>query len=117
MTCIHLMYRSSVRPVGTSTLGYWSAARPGTSNPELVTTRSGSSPNTQVFAGGNMRGAGASAGLPFGAPLSTHLVMVAIWASLSDGSGSYSPTVRSICHGGIYRVTTFSLIERAHGRV
>src|SRR5262249_11570957 len=104
-------------PVGTSILGYWSAAVAGTLNPELLTTRSGSSPKTHELAGGNTRGAGASDGLPFGAPLSTHLAMVAISASLNDGSGEYSPTVRSMCHGGMYRVTTFSLIERPHGRV
>src|SRR5579862_2978825 len=44
--------------------------------------------------------------------------MVAISSSVSDGSSLNleTPTLRSICHGGITRVMTFSRIERAHGR-
>ena len=42
--------------------------------------------------------------------------MVAISASLRDGSAVYSPMLRSMCHGGIWRVTTRSLMARAHGR-
>ena len=59
-----------------------------------------------------------SAGLPIGAPASTHAAMVAISASLSDGSSLnfVMPIVRSMCQGGISRATTFCLIDRAHGR-
>ena len=58
-----------------------------------------------------------SAGLPIGAPASTHAAMVAISASLSEGSSLnfVIPMCRSMCHGGISRATTFCLIERAHG--
>ncbi len=66
----------------------------------------------------NWRGAGMSAGLPAGAPWSTHLVMIAISASVSEGSSLnlVMPTWRSMYHGGISRDATFCLIERAHGR-
>jgi hypothetical protein len=44
--------------------------------------------------------------------------MVAI--SVSDNEGSslnlLTPTLRSMCQGGITRVTTFSLMDRAQGR-
>src|SRR6186997_2770008 len=42
--------------------------------------------------------------------------MVATSLSLSDGSFAYSPMLRSMCHGGISRLTTRVLIARAHGR-
>ena len=59
-----------------------------------------------------------SAGSPIGAPLSTHFAMVAISASVSDGSflNLVMPMFRSTCQGGISRATTFALIDRAHGR-
>ena len=66
----------------------------------------------------NCRAEGMSAGFPSGAPSSTQLEIVAISASVKDGSSlNFAiPTLRSICHGGIWRRTTFSLIDRAHGR-
>src|SRR5690242_13063869 len=66
----------------------------------------------------NWRCRGMSAGLPSGAPRSTQLEMVAISASVRDGSSLnlVIPTLRSMCQGGISRRTTFSLIERAQGR-
>ena len=59
-----------------------------------------------------------SAGLPRGAPASTHAEIVAISASVSDRSSlkCCTPTVLSMNQGGILRVTTLSRIERAHGR-
>src|SRR5690349_7993423 len=44
--------------------------------------------------------------------------MVAISASDKDGSSLNlpTPTLRSMCQGGITRVTTFSLMDRAQGR-
>src|SRR5579872_3527165 len=59
-----------------------------------------------------------SAGLPSGAPCSTQAAMVAISASLSDGSSLnlVMPTLRSMCQGGICRRATFSLMDRAQGR-
>src|SRR5437016_3248410 len=44
--------------------------------------------------------------------------MVAISRSVSEGSSLnfVIPMLRSMCQGGIWRRTTFSLIERAHGR-
>src|SRR5262245_15355481 len=61
---------------------------------------------------------GMSAALPCGAPLSTHLAIVAISASVSDGSFLYSwmPMVLSTNHGGISRFVTRLLIDCAHGR-
>src|SRR5439155_16709511 len=65
----------------------------------------------------NCRGGGMSAGLPIGAPLSTHLVMVATSESLKDGSSLNwaMPMFRSMYQGGISRLRTFSLIARAQG--
>src|ERR1700681_420460 len=59
-----------------------------------------------------------SAGLPCGAPASTHLTIVAISASLNDGSFLYFwiPIVLSTNHGGISRLVTRSFIARAQGR-
>src|SRR5580698_9640976 len=44
--------------------------------------------------------------------------MVATSASVNDGSSLnlVMPTLRSTCHGGICRLTTFTLMERAQGR-
>src|SRR5579872_5189552 len=43
---------------------------------------------------------------------------MAISSALSEGSSLnlVMPMLRSMCHGGIWRKTTFSLIERAQGR-
>jgi len=64
-------------------------------------------------------GGGMSFGLPCGAPASTQRTIVLIWSSLSDMSflNCCTPTRRSMCHGGIWRVSTRLLIDRAHGRV
>src|SRR5689334_23012054 len=61
---------------------------------------------------------GRSFGSPCGAPASTQRTIVSICSSLSDMSflNFCTPTVLSMCHGGIWRVATRSLIERAHGR-
>jgi len=48
--------------------------------------------------------------------LSIHDTMVAISASVSDGSSAYSPMLLSMCHGGIWRVETRWRIARTHGR-
>ena len=63
------------------------------------------------------RGGGMSAGLPAGAPASTHFAMVAISASVSDGSSLnlVMPTWRSMYHGGISRVDDL-LLDRARPR-
>ena len=44
--------------------------------------------------------------------------MVSICSSVSDMSflNFWTPTLWSMCHGGIWRVATRSLIERAQGR-
>ena len=44
--------------------------------------------------------------------------MVSICSSLSDMSflNFWTPTPLSMCHGGIWRVATRSLIDLAHGR-
>ena len=74
-------------------------------------------PMNQASRSLNCRGWGMSAGLPIGAPASTHAAMVATSASLNDGSSLnfVMPMWRSICHGGISRATTFCLIARAQG--
>jgi hypothetical protein len=59
-----------------------------------------------------------SFGSPCGEPASTHLTMVSSCSSVSDRSflNFWMPTVRSICHGGIWRSATRALIDFAHGR-
>src|SRR6185503_13957555 len=63
-------------------------------------------------------GAGMSFGSPCSAPPSTQRTIVSTCSSLSDMSflNFCTPTLRSMCQGGICRVATRSLIERAHGR-
>ena len=63
-------------------------------------------------------GGGASAGLPRGAPASTHVPIVAISSSVSDASSLNvrTPTLRSMYHGGISRCAVRSLMARAQGR-
>ena len=83
----------------------------------IDTIRSGS-PMRHSCGLGNSTGGGASAGLPRGDPLSTQAAMAAISASVRDGSSlkSWIPMRRSTYHGGISRVSTLRLMERAHGR-
>src|SRR6185295_16921172 len=61
---------------------------------------------------------GRSFGSPCGDPPSTQRTMVSTCSSVSDKSflNFWTPTLRSMCQGGICRVATRSLIERAHGR-
>src|SRR5438093_6704916 len=115
-------YRSSVRPLGTSPgIGphqSGDAARISTLGPDR--TRSGW-PIFQSSVVANDRVGGMSTGLPIGAPLSTHFAIVAISASLSDGSflKCWMPIVLSTYHGGITPdrgpSPVRTLIERAHG--
>ena len=85
-------------------------------------TRSGGPPKRSAkfhtSSSANTAGGGRSAGLPCGAPASTHSTMVSISALVSDRSfwNSWMPTDLSMCHGGICRVSTRFLMERAHGR-
>src|SRR5262245_35639360 len=60
-----------------------------------------------------------SLGSPFGAPASTHFTMVSICPSVSERSFLYFwiPTDLSRCQGGIWRVETRLLMERAQGRL
>src|SRR5258708_3926494 len=66
----------------------------------------------------NGGGVGMSFGSPCGAPASTQRTIVSTCSSLSDMSflKCWTPTVLSMCHGGIWRVATRSLIDRAHRR-
>src|SRR5215203_638028 len=59
---------------------------------------------------------GKSFGLPSFAPPSTQAAMVSISACVSRASFSTCPKCGSACQGGISRVTTFSLMDFAHGR-
>ena len=67
----------------------------------------------------NSTAAGASSGLPRGAPFCTQLLTVRISSSLSDLSSLKlcTPTLGSMCHGGISRASTLARMDRAHGRV
>ena len=72
----------------------------------------------QTLSSAHVTGGGMSLGSPFGAPPSTQRTIVSICSSLSARSfwKCWIPMVRSMCHGGICRVATRFLIERAHGR-
>ena len=59
---------------------------------------------------------GRSAGSPRGAPASTHCAIVSISCSVSRASSLKVPKFGSGNQGGILRVTTLSLMARAHGR-
>jgi hypothetical protein len=61
-------------------------------------------------------GLGSSAGLPRGAPASTHFTIVSICGWLRRASLANVPCAGSANHGGICRFETFSLIDRAQGR-
>src|SRR6266852_1449018 len=66
----------------------------------------------------NSRGGGMSEGFPLGAPSSTHAAILAMSALLSERSclKLWMPTVLSRVHGGISRLTTLALTDRAQGR-
>ena len=64
----------------------------------------------------NVGAVGRSLSSPFGAPASTHATMVAISLSESRGSFLKTPCAGSAPHGGMVRVETRCLIDRAHGR-
>ena len=89
---------------------------------EDFTTRSGGpKPSRTAFHSLSVTsgfGGGRSFGSPCTAPSSTQRTIVSTCSSLSDMSflNFWTPTLRSMCHGGICRVATRSLIERAHGR-
>ena len=114
--------RGSVRPVSVTGFHQASFASAGMVYGSDLTTRSGGPPNRSAKyhfdASGHSTGAGMSSGLPRGAPPSTHRTIVSSSASVSDLSflKSVIPTVRSMCQGGICRVETRSLMERAQGR-
>src|SRR4051812_8223251 len=61
-------------------------------------------------------GAGASFGLPAGAPASAQAASVAMSRDDSFRSFENSPNSASANHGGICFAVVFVLIERAHGR-
>lgn len=51
-----------------------------------------------------------------GSPPSTHETIIAISIGVSAGSFAKDPKPRAACHFGIRRVSTCSLMARAHGR-
>src|SRR5439155_860682 len=111
-------YRSSVSPVGMR------PKSPHRSGPAVGTTTScdrstrSCSPIVHLSTLSNWRGGGMSAGLPRGAPLSTHFPILAISSSLSDGSflNFWMPMFFSMYHGGISRAAVCRLMADAHGR-
>src|SRR5437016_12399159 len=83
-----LTYRSSVVPNGASSVPYRSGPAAGMVNAGYFTTRSGV-PIRHVLRSSSFGIGGMSAVFPCGAPASTHLTIVAISASLDDGSLLY----------------------------
>src|SRR5712691_12331080 len=63
-------------------------------------------------------GGGRSFGSPCGAPASAQRTIVSTCSSLNDMSflNFWTPTLLSMCQGGICRVATRSLIDRTQGR-
>ena len=55
---------------------------------------------------------------PIGVPAASHVKTVSRCSSESDRSflNLWMPTVRSMCHGGIWREATLSAMDLAHGR-
>ena len=96
---------------------YQSGASASTVETGEETTRSGV-PMLHLPPAGHSRGGGRSAGSPWGAPASTQAPMVAISASLSDGSSlkRWMPMFLSTNHGGISRAAVRALMARAQGR-
>src|SRR5436309_7256530 len=85
-------------------------------------TRSGCPNSFDAFhslAAGHSLGGGMSFGSPGAAPESTQRTIVRICSSVSDMSflNFWTPTVRSMCQGGICLVRTRSRMDLAHGRV
>ena len=122
MNSAALIQRASGMP-SNSMVGFhhWSCPLAVTVYGVELTTRSGwpsvlSSSHSD--AGGQSIGGGRSAGLPSGAPASTHRTTVSISASVSEKSflNAWMPTVRSMCQGGMMRRSTRSRICRTHGR-
>src|SRR5437870_400455 len=114
--------RGSVKPVGTTGLYQTSSPTAGTVQSGDLRINSGGPPNKSAKfhfdSSGHCFGGGISFGSPFGTPASTHFTIVPICASDSERSflNFWMPTVLSICHGGICRVSTRSRMALAQGR-
>src|SRR5262249_37907878 len=85
----------------------------GTRNSGPLTTMSGLICQPSA---GHAIGGGASAGSPCGAPASAHVAVVSISRVESDPSLANCPGVGSANQGGVWRLSTFALIDRAQGR-
>src|SRR5207244_3848941 len=88
---------------------------------DLMTRSGGPNPSRTAFHSLSVTsglGGGRSFGSPCGDPPSTQRTIVSTCSSVSDMSflNFWTPTLLSMCHGGIWRVATRSLIERAQGR-
>src|SRR5204862_5415492 len=88
---------------------------------DLMTRSGGPKPSLTAFHSLSVTsglGGGRSFGSPCGAPPSTQRAIVFTCSSVRDMSflNFCTPTLRSMCHGGIWCVATRSLIERAQGR-
>src|ERR1700727_1351124 len=72
----------------------------------------------QTLSEGHWRGVGISLGLPSGAPASAQRTMMSICSSEREISflNFCTPTVRSMCQGGIWREMTRWRIDLAQGR-
>ena len=114
-----LIQRSSVRPDSEKRSPHQLAPSAGTTKGSGIGTIQSGSPVCQMSRAANSTGGGMSAGLPRGAPASTQSTMVSISASLSERSylKPCTPMFLSMNQGGMVRVSTFSRMARAQGRV
>src|SRR6478735_966121 len=116
-------HRGSVMPASVMRLSQASCDTAGMVNGSDLMIRSGSfwpksGAKFQPWSSGQVFSAGMSFGSPCGAPVSIHFSTLAYCSSLSERSflNFCTPTVLSICHGGMLRASTRDLIERTHGR-
>src|SRR5713101_1864440 len=115
-------YRSSVKPVGVSPMGPHQSGDKALIVTVGVDTIKSGCPIFQSVPSENVSDGGMSAGFPIGAPLSAHVAILAISASLKEGSFLYfwMPMFFSMYHGGITPALVPSpvlvFMPRAQGR-
>src|SRR5438874_8506875 len=114
--------RSSVRPVGAGSSSPHQSGAPAFMVTTGVETIRSGSPSVHFEASPSRRGGGKSAGFPSGAPLSTHLEILAISRSLRELSFLYFwiPMSFSTYQGGmtpgLSRKAVRNLMDFAQGR-
>src|SRR5262245_26720050 len=111
----------SVMPVGEIGRHQASWATAGIVYGADLITRSGwpyLAAKAHLLSSGHCFGDGMSFGSPLGAPAATQRRIVDICSSLNERSflNFWMPMVLSICHGGIWRVSTRAAMALTHGR-